>query len=164
VDGEFAHAGVDQRQRDGRARPARADQQRALAPGIVALRTDRADEADAVDHFAMPSAIGSPPHQIGRAKKLGAFGRALAMFETGEFVRHRDDDAVEILEPVGRFKEIAEVLDADLNRNQDPVIAALGKGARHAAGRLHLLDRIADDNMKPGRAGQVDIHGEGSPV
>jgi hypothetical protein len=79
-------------------------------------------------------------------------------------MRHRDDDTVEIFEPVGRFEEIAEILDADLDRNQDPVMAMVGKGARQTARRLHLLDGIADDNMEPGRAGQVQIHSEGSPV
>jgi hypothetical protein len=77
------------------------------------------------------------------------------MPEAGEFMRHRHDDTVEVFELVGNRQETAEVLDADLDRNQDPVVPAIGKSARHSTGRFHLLDRIADDNVEPGGSGQI---------
>ena len=118
------------RERDGRTGAAGADQQRALSFRVAAMGARRADEAEAVDDVAVPTAMRTSPHHVDSPEKTGALARASAMLVASELVRDGDNDAVEVLDARGGAQEGREVLGRDLNRNQDRVLAALLERAR----------------------------------
>ena len=107
----------------------------------------------------MPAAILAPSHDIDRAEEIAALGRADAVPMAGELMRHRDDDSIEIRHVVGGLEEGLEMIGRHADRRDDAVMAALGEGRGHAAGRFHLRDRLADDDVEAGRPGDPEVHG-----
>ena len=70
------------------------------------------------------------------------------MTERREFVRDRDDEAVDVLHAFGGGHELIEVGRRDMDRNADRVDASSREFARETLRRPGLGDRIAEDEMK----------------
>ncbi len=158
----LAHPGLDQLERDRRARTARADKQRPHPPGIDAPRPRGTDEAQSIHHVAMPCAVRPPAHQVDGFQEMRARRRARAGQVAGKFVRDGHHDAVEILQPCRDGKEIPQVGGRDLNRHENAVMATRREFSGYPRGRAHLSDGIAHDDVEPRRAGWSRDHAAGA--
>src|SRR6266702_3983188 len=158
VNGDLRNARFDQRKRDRGSGPAGPDQQRPHPPGVDPPGPPGPDETKAIDHVAMPRAVGTPAHQVYGAEKMRALCCAGAALVAGKFVRDGHDNAVEILQPGCNREEIGQVGSRDLHGNEDAIMAARSKGCRHTRGRAHLRDGIANDDKEPRCASKSRDH------
>ena len=82
------------------------------------------------------------------AEKARALGRLVAMAKRGEFMRHGDDDAVDVAHAFGGTDEGLEIRRRHMGGHADRVDVAGGELPGEAGRRARLTDRIADDEMK----------------
>jgi len=155
VDDKFAHPRFEQRNGDGAARPAGADQQhaRSLQPGAPVIL--RLHEGEAIEHIAMPRKVGVAAHDAHDAQQIRLPGAGGAIRKRGEFMRHGDQQAID----VGDEREAAhDALQAplrNLHRHANAIVAARRETAGQALRRFHECDGIADDREQSCLAAQA---------
>ena len=143
------HSSLDQRQRDGGARAAGADHERAGAAWLAARPPQRRDHGGPVGHVAAPAAAVDAVQQIDGAETTSAVGGLVAMRQGRELMRDRDHEAVDVLHRLGSAHERVEIARRDMNRNAHRIDLAGGEFTGEPRRRPGLGDRIADDEMKP---------------
>ena len=111
--------------------------------------------------MAVPSVM-SPPQRPGamRYRTLTAASRCprsdtyVAVAQRGEFMRDRDDDAIDVLDRLCGPHEGVEIARRHMHRNAHRIDAARGEFRREPGRRFGLGDRIADDEVQPGLASE----------
>ena len=112
----------------------------------------------AIEHVAMPAPIRVATRDIGGTEKPRALRQRRTMRRKREFVRNRCDQPVDIASTRQHGEARPDISRRELQRDHDPVTAALVKLARQPARRFHLRDRIADDEIEPRRAAVAVEH------
>jgi len=96
VNGERRHTALEQGERDRASGAARADQERAASFEAAARLCNPVGKSLAVEHVAMPAAVGIAPRHIGRPKKTRALRQGRAMRDKRKLMRNRRDQSVDI--------------------------------------------------------------------
>jgi hypothetical protein len=143
---------IEQRQSDRTGGATSADQKRAGALHATSSARSCIRKTLAIEHIAMPAPIHIATRDIGGAEKPCPFRQCRAMRREREFVGYRCDQPIDIASARQQGEARADIGWCELQRDHDPVPAALVKLARQPARRFYLRDRIADDDAEPRRA------------
>src|SRR5690606_22504769 len=96
-------------------------QKGALARDLESFLQHAIEMSNAINIVAFPAAVRQPPKYVGRADESGAIRGDVAIAEGGKFMRHGDDDAVEIAHQPHRSHEGRQVLRRHMGWNDHRV-------------------------------------------
>ena len=142
------------------ARTTCANEQSALAARVAAVVAHRLDKAQSVKHVAMPGPIGVASNCIDGTQESCALRRGRAQPKRSKFMRHRDNDAVDVLCTQKPCMSRQQVLRCNMRWHHNRVVSALNKRLRHTCRRFDLRNRITHDDVKPDCAVELLEHPE----
>jgi hypothetical protein len=140
---------LKQGDRDRAACAAGPDEQYPRSLRLSSMVLLRLHEGESVEHVAVPGPVRIAADDAHDSEHLGALRAGGVVGEGGEFVRHGDEDALDV--PRGRETrhDGVEVIGRHLHRHADAVVVALFERAGQTHRRLNVLDGVTDDREQP---------------